>query len=84
MIIDRTPDVDAKEKENDRKRMAAVREVASSTVMDIGINLQAPDLLDLLSDGPTSRTLTINKARPKASKKMNSQEPSTFFSDIQF
>ena len=53
------------EEENDQKRMAAAREVVSSTVMDIeeseGISLQAPDLLDLLSDSPTiSRTL----ARP--------------------
>ena len=60
--------------------MAAAREVVSSTVMDIeeseGISLQALDLLDLLSDSPTtiSRTLAINRdiAKPKASNKMNS------------
>jgi len=79
-------DEDAEEEENDRKRMAAAREVASSTVMDIeGISLQAWDLLDLLSDSPTSRTLAINEARPKTSKKMNSREPKVFqVSDIQF
>ena len=69
---------DTEEEENDRKRMAAAREVASSTVVDIeeseGIILQAPDHLDLLSGSPTSRTLAINKARPKTSKKMNSRE----------
>jgi len=82
-------DEDTEEEENDRKRMAAAREVASSTVMDIeeseGISLQAPDLLDLLSDSPTSRTLAINEARPKTSKKTNSREPRVFqVSDIQF
>ena len=85
-------EVDAEEEENDQKRMAAAREVASSTVMDIkeseGISLQAPDLLDLLSDSPTiSRTLAINRdiAKPKASNKMNSREPKVFqVSDIQF
>ena len=52
-------DEDTEEEENDQKRIAAAREVASSTVMDIkeseGISLQAPDLLDLLSDNPTLR-----------------------------
>ena len=63
-------------------------EMASSTVMDIeeseGINLQAPDLLDLLSDSPTSRTLDINVAKPKATKKVNSQPKVFQVSDIQF
>jgi hypothetical protein len=82
-------EVDAEEEENDRKGMAAARELASSTVMDIeeseGISLQAPDLLDLLSDSPASKTLAVNKTRPKAPKKVNSQEPKVFqVSDIQF
>ena len=58
-------------------------------MMDIeeseGISLEAPDLLDLLSDSPTSGTLTIDKVKPKASKKINSQKPKVFqVSDIQF
>lgn len=60
-------DEDATDEENDR-------EVASCTVMDIeeseGV-LACMELLDLLSDCPTLRTLAINEARLKASKKMN-------------
>ena len=70
--------------------MGAAHELASSNMMDIeeseGISfkLDAPDLLDLLSDNPTSSTLTA-EVKPKASKKINSQKPKVFHvSDIQF
>jgi len=84
--------VDSEEDENDRIRMEAAHDVASSIVMDIeeseGISVQVPDLLDLLSDSPMLRTLTLHKVKPKAlasSKKENSQEPKVFqVSDIQF
>ena len=70
--------------------MGAARELASSKVMNIeeseGISLDAPDLLDLLSDNPTSSTLTaVDEVKPKASKKINSQKPKVFHvSGIQF
>ena len=71
--------------------MGAAHELASSNKMDIeeseGItsSLDAPDLLDLLSDNPTSSTLTaMDEVKPKASKKINSQKPKVFHvSDIQ-
>ena len=82
--------MDSEEEENDQKRMGAAHELASSNMMDIeeseGISLDAPDLLDLLSDTPTSSTLTaVDEVKPKASKKINSQKPKVFHvSDIQF
>ena len=80
--------MDSEEEENDQKKMGAAHELASSKVMDIeeseGFSLDAPDLLDLLSDNPTSSTLTA-EVKPKASKKINSQKPKVFHvSDIQF
>ena len=84
-------EVDTEEEEMDQKRMEAAHEMASSSVMDIeeseGISLQAPGLLDLLSDSPISGTLTnqVNEIKLKESKKIKTKGPKVFHvSDIQF
>jgi len=80
------------EDENDRKRLAATRAAASTDVMDIeeceGVNVQVPDLLDLLSDAPVSGSTVGAEAPPKVTKNLKgktSQGPRVFeVSEIHF
>ena len=77
---------DSEEEEADHQRLAEVRELASSSVMDIeedeGVDVGVPDL----SDQPALRTSVGVEPQPKPAKKVtNSQIPKVFqISDIQF
>ena len=80
----------SEDEEADHQRLAEVHELASSSVMDIeedeGVDVGAPNLLDLLSDQPALRTSVGVEPQPKPAKKVtNSQIPRVFqISDIQF
>jgi hypothetical protein len=67
-------DSDSKDDKSDRKQLAAARAAASTDRMDIegceGVNVQVPDLLDLLSDTPVSSSMIGTEAPSKVIKNL--------------
>jgi hypothetical protein len=67
-------DSDSKDDKSDRKQLAAARAAASTDRMDIegceGVNVQVPDLLDLLSDTPVSSSMIGTEAPSKVTKNL--------------